>query len=62
MEGYGDAIQTITMDGKPLEGANIATTISGKHVIKILLNNTITDVGKVNKVASQFTLANLMPL
>ncbi len=59
MEGYGDAIQMITMDGKPLEGANIATTLSGKHVIKIILNNTIADAGKVNKVANQFTLATL---
>jgi hypothetical protein len=57
MEGYGEAIQSITMDGKPVEGAKISATLSGKHAIKIILNSIITDAGKVNKVANQFTVA-----
>ncbi len=57
MEGYGDAIQSVSMDGSPLKGTVILPTLSGKHSIKIVLNNNITDAGKVNKVANQFTLA-----
>jgi hypothetical protein len=59
MVGFGDAIQTITLDGQLLEAANIETTLAGKHNIKIILNNKIADAGKVNKVANHFTLATL---
>jgi len=37
MRGYGNKIKTITMDGKPLAGASIPATLTGKHTIKIIL-------------------------
>ncbi len=57
MEGYGDAIQSITMDGVMLDGAKINPGITGKHSVKIRLNDDFSDKGKVNKVPNQFTLA-----
>ena len=57
MEGFGDAIQSITMDGKPLEGGNISAKVSGKHIIKIMLNDNISSAGKVHKLENLFTLA-----
>ncbi|MCX2739750.1 alpha-L-rhamnosidase-related protein [Pontibacter anaerobius] len=39
MSGYGNEIKSITMDGKPLENAEIPASITGEHNIKIELAN-----------------------
>jgi hypothetical protein len=44
MSGFGNHIQSITMDGKPLKNAEIAASLKGKHLIVIRLGN--------NKIAS----------
>lgn len=50
MSGYGNEIKTITMDGKPLEKAEIPANLTGEHTIKIeLANNQVG--GDVNHVA-----------
>lgn len=50
MSGYGNEIKSITMDGKPLENAEIPASISGEHTIKIELANNEAG-GSVNHVA-----------
>ncbi len=39
MSGYGNEIKSITMDGKPLENAEVPASITGEHDIKIELAN-----------------------
>ncbi|WP_157578857.1 alpha-L-rhamnosidase-related protein [Pontibacter roseus] len=51
MQGFGNSIQTITLDGKPLAGATIPANLTGQHEVKITLTNQITDKGSQNKVA-----------
>ncbi|MDX5422614.1 MAG: glycogen debranching protein, partial [Hymenobacteraceae bacterium] len=50
MSGYGNEIKSITMDGKPLQNAEIPASISGEHTIKIELANNEVE-GDVNHVA-----------
>ncbi|WP_242918499.1 MGH1-like glycoside hydrolase domain-containing protein [Pontibacter liquoris] len=53
MNGYGNEIRSITMDGKPLADAEVPASLTGSHTIKIeLANNTIG--GEVNKQEVQF--------
>jgi hypothetical protein len=47
--GYGNKIKTFLLDGKQLAGNNIAATLKGKHLIKIILANNDLPIGKINK-------------
>lgn len=42
MNGYGNVIKSITLDGKALENAEIPANLTGKHTIKIELANNDT--------------------
>lgn len=55
MEGFGNSIRSITMDGQELKGAAIPATLTGRHTVKIVLSDTIDDKGKQNKVAHHVT-------
>lgn len=55
MEGSGSTIQSITMDGKPLDKAFIPASLSGKHSIKIVLTNNLP-AGSYNLVPHYTTL------
>ncbi|NEU08528.1 glycogen debranching protein [Flavihumibacter sp. R14] len=50
MEGYGNKIKSITMDGNSLANAEIPANLSGKHAIRILLENNEPEKGRVNLV------------
>ncbi len=39
MDGFGNKIQAMTLDGKPLEKAEIPASLTGKHQVKIVLAN-----------------------
>ena len=55
MSGYGNDIKSITIDGKPLENAEIPANITGEHTIKIeLANNEVG--GDVNHVEMYTTV------
>lgn len=51
MEGYGNEIRSITLDGKPLKNAEVFASLKGKHVIKIMLSNNVLENSKVNHLA-----------
>ncbi|KAA3439889.1 Bacterial alpha-L-rhamnosidase [Rufibacter hautae] len=57
MEGYGDQIQSITIDNQPLPNAEIPANLSGQHQVKIVLANKPFGEGKVNRVAVEFAPA-----
>ncbi len=50
MEGFGNEINTITMDGQPLENATIPSSLQGRHRVKIILSSKSVG-GEINKVA-----------
>jgi len=50
MEGYGDQISSIMLDNKKMAAAVIPSNLTGKHKIKIVLNNAFASGGKINKV------------
>lgn len=47
MEGFGNAIRSITMDGKPLANAVIPSSLKGRHQVTIILADKAPG-GKVN--------------
>ena len=47
MQGYGNQIKSITLDGKPVIGGIIPADLTGAHTIKIILANNIL-TGKSN--------------
>lgn len=58
LEGYGDSIKTILMDGKELLDASIPKHLAGKHSLKMILNGSFSRTAKINKVANRFSPAN----
>lgn len=50
MEGFGDKISLITLDGKKIAKAVIPAGLKGKHRIRIVLNNSFSTIAKINKV------------
>ena len=55
IEGYGNQISSITLDGKPLPNAEIPGDLSGRHNVKIVLANQGLQDGKVHGVPVEFT-------
>lgn len=48
MEGFGNEIRSITLDGQPLKDAVIPATLEGSHHVKIILSDTKVG-GEINK-------------
>ncbi|WP_114782826.1 alpha-L-rhamnosidase-related protein [Botryobacter ruber] len=50
MEGYGNQVKTITLDGKPLANAEVPGNLQGRHQVKIVLASNEVPEQKSNKV------------
>ncbi|MEJ6979068.1 glycogen debranching protein [Pedobacter sp. P351] len=48
MMGFGNVIKSITLDGKPLANAEVPSSLTGKHSLKIILANNDLEKAKVN--------------
>ena len=53
--GFGNIIQTITLDGQPLAGATVPATLTGRHALRIVLSSQAPAAALVNKMANLFT-------
>ncbi len=56
IEGFGNGIKSITMDGHPLTGARVPTTARGEHSIHIVLNNRQNKTSPINTQPVYFSL------
>ncbi len=56
VEGFGNRIESITLDGEPLEDAFLPADISGEHTLNIAMNNQPFDIGPINLVENHFAL------
>lgn len=56
VEGFGNRIESITLDGEPLEDAFLPADITGEHTIEIVMNNQPFDSGSINLVDNHFSL------
>ncbi|OGX81905.1 glycogen debranching protein [Hymenobacter lapidarius] len=54
MQGFGNEISSITLDGQPLAGAAIPGTLTGRHTVKILLSSVAPPAAAVTRVANAF--------
>ncbi|MGI4734555.1 MAG: MGH1-like glycoside hydrolase domain-containing protein [Janthinobacterium lividum] len=55
LQGFGNAIQTITLDGQPLAGAAVPATLTGHHALRIVLSSQAPSVAATTKVANLFS-------
>jgi hypothetical protein len=58
VEGYGDEIKSITLDGETLIDAFLPATIEGAHKIVIKMANNRMKSDKLNLVKNRFSLQN----
>ncbi|NWJ50361.1 MAG: glycogen debranching protein [Bacteroidetes bacterium] len=56
IDGVGHTINRTLLDGKPINKAFIASSLKGKHILKIKLSNKIENKGKVNLVDNKFSM------
>ncbi|RZK19920.1 MAG: glycogen debranching protein [Hymenobacter sp.] len=57
LQGFGNVIQTIALDGQPLAGAAVPATLAGRHAVRIVLSSQAPAAMAVNKVANVFSPA-----
>ncbi|WP_238388178.1 MGH1-like glycoside hydrolase domain-containing protein [Hymenobacter sediminis] len=55
MDGFGNTIQSITLDGQPLPEAAISASLTGRHTIRIVLQNQAPPIQPINRVANSFS-------
>ncbi|MEQ9301716.1 MAG: glycogen debranching protein [Cyclobacteriaceae bacterium] len=58
VEGTGNKISAVTIDGKSADAAYLAGDISGKHTVEIKLSNEPMQSQEINMVDNTFTLPN----
>ncbi|MFZ2282283.1 MAG: hypothetical protein WAV86_00250 [Lutibacter sp.] len=58
VEGFGNKIASIHLDGSKLANAKIPGTIEGEHHIKIKMMNNDFSSGKINLVKNKYSLSN----
>jgi hypothetical protein len=57
LQGFGNVIQAITLDGQPLPGAAVPATLTGRHALRIVLSSQVQAAMAVNRVANLFSPA-----
>ena len=55
MEGFGNAIASITLDGQPLPDDAVRANLTGRHAVRIVLSNEAPAAAPVNRVANRFS-------
>ncbi|MCB0581955.1 MAG: hypothetical protein KDD10_21930 [Phaeodactylibacter sp.] len=56
VEGFGNRIESITLDGEPLEDAFLPADVSGEHAIVIKMNGQAFGGAAINLVENRFSL------
>ncbi|MFD1469335.1 glycogen debranching protein [Hymenobacter caeli] len=55
LNGFGNEIAAITLDGQPLPGAAVPAALTGRHALRIELKNQAPAPAPVNRVANAFS-------
>ncbi|WP_233254116.1 MGH1-like glycoside hydrolase domain-containing protein [Hymenobacter sedentarius] len=55
LQGYGNQISSITLDGQPLPEAAVPATLTGRHAVRIELRNEAPQPTSVARVANLFS-------
>jgi len=57
VEGFGDKVETFMLDDKPLSIHAVPENLTGRHKVRMVMNNTISLASKINKATNAFTAA-----
>ncbi|MVN75254.1 Bacterial alpha-L-rhamnosidase [Hymenobacter sp. HMF4947] len=57
LEGFGNVIKSITLDGQPLAGAALPATLAGRHAVCIVLSSQAPAPARVHRVENRFSPA-----
>jgi hypothetical protein len=55
VQGFGNEIKTVTLDGKPLVEAVVSATLTGRHKLHIELSSQAPAAASVNRVTNLFS-------
>jgi len=55
LQGFGNVIQTITLDGQPLAGAAVSASLTGRHDVRIVLSSQAPGRATTHRVANRFS-------
>ena len=55
LEGYGNEIESITLDEKPLANATVPASLTGRHAVRIVLAKKAPQTAPVTQVANRFS-------
>ncbi|MGE5353244.1 MAG: glycogen debranching protein [Acidobacteriota bacterium] len=55
IEGFGDKVKSVTLDGKPYPRPSIPSSIKGSHKLIIVMNDSISESGKINMQEIRFS-------
>jgi hypothetical protein len=55
MEGFGNELASITLDGQPLSNAAIPASLSGRHTLRMVLKNQAPVTQAVSRVPNLFS-------
>ncbi|MFD1874069.1 MGH1-like glycoside hydrolase domain-containing protein [Hymenobacter bucti] len=55
LQGFGNVIQAITLDGQPLADAAVPATLTGRHALRIVLSSQAPAAAATNKIANLFS-------
>ncbi|MGI4734490.1 MAG: MGH1-like glycoside hydrolase domain-containing protein [Janthinobacterium lividum] len=55
LQGFGNEIKTITLDGQPLADAAVPATLTGRHQVRIVLSSVAPAAAKVNRAVNAFS-------
>ncbi len=56
LEGFGDAIESIRLDGEALTGTKLPVNLKGNHELKIVMNNQFSHEPGINLWENHFSL------
>jgi hypothetical protein len=56
MTGFGDSVSSFILDGQIQKVNTLPANLTGKHSIKMVMNNMISTLGTINKVPNAFSL------
>lgn len=58
VEGFGNTIKSITLDGEPLDNAFLPASIEGAHKVYIVMDSQSFDQEEINLVNNRFSVAD----
>ncbi|GGF28294.1 hypothetical protein GCM10011383_45060 [Hymenobacter cavernae] len=55
LQGFGNELSSITLDGQPLPGAAVPANLTGRHTVRMVLSSKAPQEASISRVPNRFT-------